>query len=76
MTRKGAVYPWLPAIIDEETLAEITTFESGERAFVSQQGRQRRRFWGIFIFSPESCPSSSGGKWDSGSDATSSLPGY
>jgi TnpA family transposase len=44
MTRKGAVYPWLPAIIDEETLAEITTFESGEQAFVSQQGRQRRQY--------------------------------
>lgn len=41
---KGAVYPLLPAIIDKETLAEITTFESGERAFVSQQGRQRRQY--------------------------------
>lgn len=42
--RKGTVYPWLPAIIDEETLAEITTFESGEHAFVSQQGRERRQY--------------------------------
>ena len=44
MLRKGTVYPWLPAIIDEETLAEITTLESGEHAFVSQQGRERRRY--------------------------------
>lgn len=42
--RKGTVYPWLPAIIDEETLTEITTLESGEHAFVSQQGRERRRY--------------------------------
>ncbi len=42
--RKGTVYPWLPAIIDEETLAEITTLESGEHAFVSQQGRERRQY--------------------------------
>lgn len=42
--RKGTVYPWLPAIIDEETLTEITTLESGEHEFVSQQGRERRRY--------------------------------
>jgi hypothetical protein len=42
--RKGTVYPWLPAIIDEETLIEITTLESGEHAFVSQQGRERRQY--------------------------------
>ena len=44
LSRKGAIYPWLPAIIDEETLAEITTLESGEHAFVSRQGRERRRY--------------------------------
>ncbi len=44
ISRKGTVYPWLPAIIDEETLTEITMLESGEQAFVSQQGRERRRY--------------------------------
>lgn len=44
MSRKGTVYPWLPAIIDDETLAEITTLESGELAFISQQGRMRRQY--------------------------------
>lgn len=43
-SRKGTVYPWLPAIIDEETLAEITTLESGEHVFVSQQGRARHQY--------------------------------
>jgi len=66
--RKGTVYPWLPAIIDEETLAEITTLESGEYAFVSQQGRGRRRQYltglylkamsvlGHFHFQPKALP--------------------
>jgi len=44
MPRKGTVYPWLPAIIDDETLAEITTLESGELAFISQQGRPRKQY--------------------------------
>jgi hypothetical protein len=44
MPSKGTVYPWLPAIIDNETLAEITTLESGELAFVSRQGRVRRQY--------------------------------
>ena len=44
MSRKGTVYPWLPAIIDDETLAEITTLESGELAFISQQGRSRKQY--------------------------------
>jgi hypothetical protein len=43
-SRKGAVYPWLPAIIDEETLIKITTLESGEYGFVSQRGRARRQY--------------------------------
>lgn len=42
--RKTTVYPWLPAIIDDETLAEITTLESGEHKFVLQQGRERRQY--------------------------------
>lgn len=65
--RKGTVYPWLPAIIDEETLAEITTLESGEHAFVSQQGRERRQYLsslylkaaavlGHFHFNPRDLP--------------------
>ncbi len=44
IARKGNVYPWLPAIIDEETLAEITTLESGEHTFISRQGRERRQY--------------------------------
>ena len=41
LSRKETIYPWLPAIIDEDTLTEITTFESGEYSFVFQQGRER-----------------------------------
>ena len=43
-SKKGATYPWLPAIIDEETLTELTTFESGETDFWGQQGRKRRQY--------------------------------
>ena len=33
------MYPWLLAILDDEILAEITTFESGEYAFSALQGK-------------------------------------
>ncbi|MCP3967277.1 MAG: Tn3 family transposase [Lentisphaerae bacterium] len=67
MSRKGTVYPWLPAIIDDEILAEITTLESGELIFISQQGRARRQYLsglylkaaavlGHFHFAPRDLP--------------------
>ncbi len=43
-TKKGTVYPWLPAILDEYTLTELTTFESGEKEFLRQQGREKRQY--------------------------------
>lgn len=42
--KKGASYPWFPAILDEKTLAELTTFESGELDFLGRQGRDRRQY--------------------------------
>jgi TnpA family transposase len=44
-SKKRAAYPWLPAILDEETLTELTTFESGEIDFIGQQGREKRQYF-------------------------------
>jgi hypothetical protein len=43
-TKKGSVYPTLPSILDDETLTELTTFESGETLFLGQHGRKRRQY--------------------------------
>ncbi|MDY6895534.1 MAG: DUF4158 domain-containing protein, partial [Thermotogota bacterium] len=42
--QKGTAYPSLPNILDEYTLTELTTFESGEKEFVQQQGRDKHRY--------------------------------
>lgn len=44
-SKKSASYPCLPAILDEETLTELTTFESGETDFLGRQGRKRRQYF-------------------------------
>lgn len=44
VTKKGNVYPSLPSILDKKLLTELTTFETGERSFLGQQGRERRQY--------------------------------
>ena len=42
--RRLVLYPRLPSILDEDSLSEISTLESEERAFAIRQGRTRSQY--------------------------------
>lgn len=42
--RKRVMYPWLPAILDEDSLGAIATLETDELTFIRLQGKGRRQY--------------------------------
>lgn len=42
--RKRVMYPWLPAILDEDSLGAIATIETDELTFIRLQGNAQRQY--------------------------------
>ena len=42
--RKRVMYPWLPAILDEDSLGAIATLETDELTFIRLQGKGQRQY--------------------------------
>jgi hypothetical protein len=42
--RKHVMYPWLPAILDEDSLGAIATLETDELTFIRLQGKAQRQY--------------------------------
>lgn len=42
--RKRVMYPWLPAILDEDSLGAIATLEADELTFIRLQGKAQQQY--------------------------------